>query len=163
MCCSGLHRREFVGRTTAGMAGGVLGLASSSLAQGTITEWNPDAPYRSKGKPLKVQPILMYRIPARREATSWKSWGGIQTEQAVTEEARRITRELQSLAAQAAFSLEISPVVKVKSTAEASAVHRKDYDVLIVYPPTGSGELLKACFARRKDKNTIIFVRHRSG
>ncbi len=163
MCCSGLNRREFVGITTAGIAGGVLGLASSSMAEGVMEDWNPEAPYRRRGKPLKVQPILMYRIPTRREATSWKSWGGIQTEQAVAEEVQRITRELQSLAAQATFPLDILPVIKVKSTAEAAAVHQKDYDVVVVYPPTGSGDMLKACFARKKDKDTIIFVRHRSG
>jgi L-fucose isomerase-like protein len=55
------------------------------------------------------------------------------------------------------------PVVKVKTVEEAMRVHEKNYDVVIVYPATGSGDLLRACFAPEKHKDTMIFVRHRSG
>ena len=163
MCDCCMNRREFVGLTTAGIAGGVLGLSTSALANRKIEEWNPNKPLLVTGKKLRVQPVLMYRTPKRREATSWKSWGGVQTEQAASEEVKRISKELNSLSAGADFPLEILPVVKVKSTEEASQVHKNDYDVIIVYPATGSGDMLRACFAREKDKDTIIFVRHSSG
>jgi hypothetical protein len=55
------------------------------------------------------------------------------------------------------------PVIKVKTAEEASKIHKNDYDVVIVYPATGSGQVLRACFAKQKDKDTIIFARHRSG
>ena len=42
-------------------------------------------------------------------------------------------------------------------------MHEKDYDAVVVYAASGSGDLLKACFAPKKDRDTIIFVRHRSG
>jgi hypothetical protein len=158
-----MNRREFVGLTTAGIAGGVLGLGTSALAGRKTEEWNPDKAFLVTGKKLTVQPVLMYRTPIRREQTSWKSWGGVQTEQAASEEARRISKELKSLSTRVDFPLEILPVVKVKSTEEASQVHKNDYDVIIVYPATGSGDMLRACFAREKDKDTLIFVRHSSG
>jgi L-fucose isomerase-like protein len=163
MCDCCMNRREFVGLTTAGIAGGVLGLGTSALAGRKTEEWNPDKAFLVTGKKLTVQPVLMYRTPIRREQTSWKSWGGVQTEQAASEEARRISKELKSLSTGADFPLEILPVVKVKATEEASQVHKNDYDVIIVYPATGSGDMLRACFAREKDKDTLIFVRHSSG
>lgn len=156
-----MNRREFVGLTTASIAGGVLGLSTPALANRKIVEWNPDNPFIVTGKKLKVQPILMYRTPERKEQTSWKSWGGVQTEQAASQESKRISKELNSLSAGADFPLEILPVVKVQTAEETLQAHENDYDVIIVYPATGSGDILRACFAKEKD--TIIFVRHSSG
>jgi len=158
-----MNRREFVGLTTASIAGGILGLSAPALAKRKIEEWNPNKPLIATGKKLTVQPVLMYRTPKRRQARSWKSWGGVQTEQAASEEAKRISKELKSLSTGADFPLEILPVAKVKSVEDALQVHKNDYDVIIVYPATGSGDMLRACFAREKDKDTLIFVRHRSG
>jgi len=166
-----MNRREFVGLTTASIAGGVLGFSASTLADRKIEGWNPNKSLIVTGKKLHVQPVLMYRTPKRRQATSWKSWGGVQTEQAASQEAKRISKELNSLSAKADFPLEILPLVKVKTAEEALQVHKRvlpkggpnDYDVIIVYPATGSGGMLKACFAKEKDKDTLIFVRHRSG
>ncbi|OHB76051.1 MAG: sugar isomerase, partial [Planctomycetes bacterium RBG_16_55_9] len=105
----------------------------------------------------------MYRIPQRKEASSWKSWGGVQTEQAAVEEAKRITQELTALSARVHFPVNVLPVVMVKTPEQASQVHENGYDVVIVYPATGSGDTLRACFAQEKDKDTIVFARHRSG
>jgi len=163
MCCNCMNRREFVGLTTASITGGVLGFSVSALANRKIEGWDPNKPLIVTGKKLHVQPVLMYRTPERRQATSWKSWGGVQTEQAAANEAKRISKELNSLSVRADFALEILPVVKVKTFEEALQVHKNDYDVVIVYPATGSGNMLKACFAQEKDKDTLIFVRHRSG
>jgi L-fucose isomerase-like protein len=163
MSCNCMNRREFVGLTTASIAGGILGIGASAHADNNTEGWSPDKPLIATGKKLSVQPVLMYRIPQPRQATSWKSWGGVQTEQAAEEEAKRISQELTSLSAEADFPIEILPVAKVKTVEEALQVHGNDYDVIVVYPATGSGDLLKACFAREKNKNTIIFARHRSG
>ena len=35
--------------------------------------------------------------------------------------------------------------------------------MVLVYAASGPGDLLKACFAPKKDRDTIIFVRHRTG
>ena len=97
MSCSNMNRREFVGLTTTSIAGGVLGLSAPNAAGGKTEEWDPDRPFVVTGRKLTVQPILMYRIPERRDATSWKSWGGVQTESAASEEAERISKELNAL------------------------------------------------------------------
>jgi L-fucose isomerase-like protein len=163
MSCSHINRREFVGLTTAGIAGGFISIGASANSVSKTEEWNPDKPLIKTGKKLRIQPILMYRIPQRRPASSWKSWGGVQTEQAAAEETKRISQELALLSETADFPFEILPVAKVKTVDGALRVHRNNYDVCIVYPATGSGDLLRACFAREKDRDTIIFTRHRSG
>ena len=163
MSCSDMNRREFVGLTTASIAGGVLALGDSNAADGKREGWDPDRPFIVTGKKLTVLPVLMYRIPERKPATSWKSWGGVQTESAASDEVARISRELNALSTEADFPFEVLPVAKVNTVEQAKQVHRNDYDVIIVYPATGSGDMLRACFAPKKDKDTLIFMRHRSG
>ena len=158
-----MNRRQFTALTTAGIAGGVFGLAGSPLAGNTAEGWNPDLPPTVTGKPLKVQPILMHTSYKPREATSWRSWGRINNEQAASEELARISRELDSLADKADFPLQVLPLVKVTSVEEATKVHANDYDVVVVYPATGSGTVLKACLPEKQHKDAIVFVRHRSG
>ena len=163
MSCCDMSRREFVGLTTAGIAGGILGLRASAFAAGKTDDWDPNKAIAVTGRKLQVQPVLMYATTERKEHISWKSWGGVQTEQAASEEAKRISKELDLLCSKADFPLEILPTVKVKSTEEASKMHQADYDVIVLYPATGSGDLLRTCFAKDKSKDTIVFVRHRSG
>ncbi len=163
MRSSHLNRREFVGLTTAGVAGGLLGLRTSAPAWAADVAWDANRPPTCTGRPLVVQPILMYRVAQRREASSWKSWGGVQSDETAAVEGDRITRELAALAAQADFPVTVRPVVRVKSPSEAARVHEGDYDAVTLYPASGSGDLLRACCTPRKDRDTVIFVRHRSG
>jgi len=163
MPSNGMNRREFVGLSAASVAGSVLGLASGAGAGPRSDSWDPDKPLLVTGKALKVQPILMYRVAQRRPATSWKSWGGVQDDRAAAEESKRIASELRGLKDRAGFPIEILPVTKVRSPEEATAVHANEYDCVIVYPATGSGETLRACFAPKQDRDTLIFARHRSG
>jgi len=158
-----INRREFVGLTTASIAGGVLGIGSTHSARAGQNAWDPSQPLVHTGRPLVVQPVLMYRVAEKRPATSWKSWGGVQTDQAATTEAQRVSEELRALSARAEFTAKILPVVKVKTPGEAARVHERDYDVVVVYAATGSGDTLRACFAQQRDKDSIVFVRHRSG
>ncbi len=158
-----VNRREFLGMTTASFAGGALGLAATSSVAASRDDWDPSRPLIRTGKALVVQPVLMYRVAEKRPATSWKSWGGVQTDQAAAAEAQRITEELSDLSSRGDVPLEILPIVKVKSAAEVAKVHEKEYDAVLVYAASGSGDLLKACFAQKKGRDTILFVRHRSG
>ena len=165
MCCNHLNRRDFLGLSS-GLIAGVhvaplsMLLASKEEERGNH-EWNPDKPMVVTGKPLSVQPILMYRTSQRREAASWKSWGGIQSDEAASQEAERIRNELNALSAEADFPLDIRPVVKVKSIDDAKQARNAGADVTLVYPATGSGSVLRACFSEKGD--TLVFVRHRSG
>jgi len=163
MSSNGMNRREFMGMSVAGFAGGILGVSAGATAAAPSTGWDPDRPLIVTGKALRVQPILMYRVAQRREATSWKSWGGVQDDRSAAEESRRITDELRALSEKAGFPVEILPVARVRSPEEAARVHDGDCDCVIVYAATGSGDTLRACFAPKRDRDTIVFVRHRSG
>ena len=91
-----LNRREFLGVTTASLAGGVLGLGTSSSAPAAVGDgWDANRPLIRTGKALVVQPVLIYRVAEKRPATSWKSWGGVQTDQAASAEAQKIAERAE--------------------------------------------------------------------
>jgi hypothetical protein len=158
-----MNRREFVGLTTAGVAGSVLGLGTTRGADVSPPEWDPNRPPVCTGKALVIQPVLMYAVAQRREATSWKSWGGVQSDEAAATEAQNISRELNTLSRRADFPMRVLPLVKVKSAAQAAPVHEGIYDVVVLYAASGSGDLLRACFPPQKERDTILFVRESSG
>ncbi len=91
-----ISRRDFMALSTVSVAG-VLGLGTSSPAQAGRDDWDPDKPLMRTGKPIIVQPILMYRVAEKRPMTSWKSWGGVQSDEAAAREAATIARELSAL------------------------------------------------------------------
>lgn len=165
MCCSHVNRRGFLSAATGALAANAW-LPASALAAAKApawdrSRWDPDQPLQQPGRPLRVQPILMYQLPTRKHATSWKSWGGVQTAPAAAEEAARIQTELSALASRTEFRMEVLPVAHATSPEEAAKARGSAADVTIVYPATGSGTLLRACVGERGD--ALIFVRHRSG
>ena len=102
-CDSGsIARRDFV----AGL-GAAAGLALTGMAAAQSVELARKMPIRT---PLKVQPALMYATPQRREHTSWREWGAIQTEQDASSEKDRIQGELAQMRKAAEFPIEILPL-----------------------------------------------------
>lgn len=163
MCCAHLSRRQFLGATTGMVAGAsLLGATAGAATAPTwaADRWVPSRPIQIPSRPLRVLPVLMYRVPVPKEMSSWKSWGGVQSDEAAAEEARRISAELAGITAGYGVPLEVLPVVLVKSTDDTLQLAQHQRDVTIVYPATGSGETLRACI---QDRNTILFTRHRSG
>ena len=156
-----LSRRQFVWLASCAIGGGCMGLPAAFAASEAIEGWNPNRPFFSPGKKLRVQPVFMYSLPTPKEAASWKSWGGVQTEQAVTEETARIDAELKPLAKQAEFGLEILPLAKVTTADAARKLADTDWDVTLVYACTGGGNLLRACLELKPD--ALVFVRKSSG
>ena len=154
-------RRCFIRLSMAGIAGSSLSIPVNALDQKSVEDWNPKQPFWTQARSLKVQPIFMYSLPTKREETSWRSWGGIQTEEAVLVEIERITSELSKLKEKAEFPVNFLPVIKVKSIDEARKARSNEFDVALVYACTGGGELLKSCFD--PNRPNLIFVRHRSG
>jgi hypothetical protein len=159
-----MSRREFAGLSAAGLAAGIVA-APAAFAAGDAPEpqWDPALPPAVPGKKLRVQPVLMHAIQVHRDQTSYRNWGSVHTEQTVAEEARRIADELGRLRSAAEFPLDIRPLAKVASATEARRVHEQDYDCLLLYPASGSGQLLRACFAAGPARDTVIFARHRRG
>lgn len=154
-----LDRRHFLG----GM--GALAALAVTLPSASAAEAKAWAPERARQvlpvRPLRVQPVLTYDLPQRREATSWRNWGGVQTEEAAQQEQDRITQELKKLAAQAEFPLEIRPVTRLRSAAQAAPVAEGDHDVMLIYAAGGGLDVLETL--TRKDKWNLMFLRHLSG
>lgn len=161
-CChSHMNRREFLELSAAGTAAISLSGLTPLFARKSIPLWEPDAPFMEIGKTLIVQPILMYTVSTPQKQRSYKSWGGIQNDISADEEVHRIEVELKELARISDFSLNFLPVKKVKTPESAAGIQSGNFDVLIVYPARGGGDLLRACISRQKD--TIIFARQKSG
>ena len=94
----GFSRREFMGGLGGAALGGAVlsGLSTSALsADGGKLEMPPTR------RELVVKPILIYEIPKFRLRRSWRTWGGIQTQQDVEAEMARIKGELARLRADA--------------------------------------------------------------
>ncbi|MGQ9590249.1 MAG: sugar isomerase [Planctomycetota bacterium] len=174
MCSRRMPRREVLNAAAGGLAGagalaaagveaGGTGRPGAEAAGGVWAReaWRPEAPLLVAGKPLRVQPVLVYAVRERREAASWKSWGGVQSEAAAEAEVARIAEELRALERAAGFPLEIAAAAKVRSPEEAERSRASPRDVTIVYPASGSGDLLVGSVP--ESGPSLIFVRHRSG
>ena len=112
-------------------------------------------------RPLRVQPVLTYEIPVKREGTSYRQWGGIQTHAEVAEERARIAKELGTLRANSGFPLEIAPVEAVNTVEGAARLAAGAQDVTIAYA-AGGGVNLQEALASPAHRN-LMFLRHRSG
>lgn len=120
------------------------------------------APHRlPTRKPLRMQPVLAYETPTRREHTSWRSWGGIQTEADAAKEQASIQEQLDAMAKMAGFPLEILPVRGCKTLEQANEIRGGDHDGVILYA-AGGGVNLQEALTDPKKWN-LMFVRHRSG
>ncbi len=156
-CCASacstcaVSRRGFL---SAGMAASVLPVASASLLRDPARQ----QPIRVT---LRVQPVLVYNLPKRRQATSWRPWGGVQTEQDLAAEKERIGRELAAMKASADFPVEILPLATATTADEAGGLVKGDSDVIISYAAGGSLKALEILAA--PGKWNLMFLRHRSG
>ncbi|UCH34034.1 MAG: sugar isomerase, partial [Armatimonadota bacterium] len=157
-----LNRRQF------------LGLTGAALVAATLEGWRAGPAFaldraataaaldmRRGASELVAQPLLMYNLAHRREATTWRPWGGVQTEQAVNQEARRIGRELRDLCASADFAVRTLPVTSLAGTHEVPNLRETPADVLLVYAAGGGTDTLDALAGLGKPM--IVFVRQDSG
>ena len=133
---SGVSRRNFLGGMSAAAALGSVtlgGLSWSALAA-TGPEVRPAPPRR----PLVIKPVLIYATYKPAKQTSWRSWGGIQTQQDVDQELVRIKGELEKLGARVDFPVQFLPVAAVQNANElAKHADVATADVLLVYAAGG--------------------------
>lgn len=162
-CCGcrvhGVNRREFLA-SAGGLAAGIALFSSAADAR----EKTPAVPIEAGSgavskKPLLVQPVITYQIYERREAVSWRPWGGLHSANDVDNEIKRIERELRALAARAGFPVEFRPVGRVTSQEQAESFRRGDADVMLIYAASGGN--LEALIT--PDRYNLIYVRHKSG
>lgn len=143
------------------------GIGLGALAMGGLV-WNnamaaEGAEAAAPGRtPLVVKPVISYDVPQRRPQTSWRNWGGIHTEEAATDEIKRITEDLEKLRASADFPMEVLPVARVRSPQDVAKIEDlAKADAIIHYAAGGWTGLLDA--VAKTGKPTIFFIRHRSG
>jgi len=153
--CSGVSRRQFLNRA------GVSTAALSALPRASAASLAEPARQQPIRQTLKVQPVLCYETPKRREATSWRSWGGIMNEQDAAAEKERIGRELSAMSRPSGFPLEILPLATARTVEQAAAIGKGPQDATLIYA-AGSGVNVFDALAA-PGKWNIMFVRHRSG
>jgi hypothetical protein len=160
-CCgpalpSGVSRRAFLEASGIGLS--TLAVAKTVAAGGGARQEAP-APTRV---PLVVKPLLTYEVPKRREQTSWRAWGGVQTEQAAREEMARIDVELAGLRQTADFPLAVLPVSGLRAPDEVARVEDlRGADAIVIYAAGGPMTIFEAAVATGKP--VVFFLRHRSG
>ena len=153
-------RREFIASVGGvAAASAVLGLWPPPLAT-AAPAWAPQRRPLDRAT-LVVQPVLTYEVPQRREATSWRNWGGIQTREDALREQQWIEKQLGLLGAQADFPLQFRPVRLVKDQAEAEAAVQGDFDVMLIYGAGGWVNLLEKLTV--PGKWNLMFLRHSPG
>ncbi len=81
---------------------------------------------------FRVKPVLLYGSYERKEQTSWRPWGAIQTEDDANREVERINKELQVMSEKVDFPLDIESAMKVR-TIEEIQESNFDADIFLVY------------------------------
>jgi hypothetical protein len=158
-CCSSpsVSRRGFLGAAAA-----VGGIALTGLTWEAMAGSRPRILEPMKRRALRVLPVLCYSTPQRREQTSWRSWGGIQTPEDARAEVARIEGELGALRRRADFPVEFLPIATARSPQELPpAPELANADAIIVYAAGSWMNTFDALHASGKD--LIFFCRHKSG
>lgn len=119
------------------------------------------------GKPLVIKPILIYNLLERKEAETWREWGGLKTPDDVREEIIRISEELKKIKSYADFSMDLLPLMEVNSDLKAKEAEEIDCDVILLYAAGTAGN---AVYDKKwiraltnSGKHVIMFLRHKSG
>jgi len=166
-CCPCGHNHSASDMTRRGFLQGVggaaaLGVALTGLSWSTVSAAERQGQAGPTRRPLVVKPILLYSTPRPRPQWSWRSWGGIQTEQDAKQEVARIQRELRQMDKEADFPVTFLPVAAIKGAGDLPGIKDLDgADVIMVYP-AGGGQDTFAKLAQH-GKDMIFFCRHKSG
>jgi len=156
----GITRRNLLGGAALG------GMALTGLSWSALGAAGPEVPQAPPRRPLIVKPIFTYPLPSHRPQTSWRNWGGIQTQEDVRSEAARIRGELDKLKGAADFPLEFLPLAQIRTSDELAKLDDLGKaDVLLLYAAGDGGNNLMASInpIAALGKDTIFFVRHKSG
>jgi hypothetical protein len=151
-----LNRRGFLGACSA-----VGGLTWASVVASAPADEIPSRRIAPIHKTLKVQPVFNCHIYQRQLQTSWRVTGAINEEAEMEAEEAQIRRDLERLAREAEFPLEILPLVRVENVEQATAVSQGNFDVMLIFAARRNVPVLEAL--ARPERWNLMFVRHRSG
>jgi hypothetical protein len=166
-CCNGhqsqvsneISRRKFMKVTGASVAGTV---ALSGLSWSALASMQTGKKSTIGRSPLIVKPILTHDLPQRREHTSWRSWGGVQTEKDADLEVARIQNELKELQSNSDFPIDFLPISKIQNTDGLSKIDDlESADLYLIYAAGGGMDIFEEL--NKTGKNMLFFIRHKSG
>jgi hypothetical protein len=154
-----LTRREFL---ECSAAAAVSGIALTRLSWPALAGSPGEGIEPPRRRALRVKPLLIYDAPQRRERTSWRPWGGIQTQDAARGEVDRIEGELKALRERADFPVEFGPVAAIRGAGELAGVPDLGAaDAILVYAAGGWMDTFDAL--AKLGKPLLFFCRHKSG
>jgi hypothetical protein len=152
-----LNRRDFLGGM--GAAAALGGVALTGLSWSALAAAQPGVAPAPPRRPLVVKPVFTYGVYHRAPQTSWRPWGGIQTQQDADQEVVRIKGELEKLSTSVDFPVKFLPVASVHSIDEAAkAPDFASADVLLMYAAAGG-----IAGVEKFGKHVLFFLRHHSG
>ena len=164
-CCGcsqhGVDRRTFLAAVGGTALGGATLAGCATAGKERVAAGGPYVKPKLEKKAIVVQPVLTYSIPVRQKETSWRSWGAVQTQSDVDQEAARIDAELQELAGQAEFPVKVLPVAKVTDKGQAEELCKGTADVMLIYGAGADESVLVALISPAR--YNLLFLRHRSG
>jgi len=160
-CCPShdLSRRKFI-KVAGGSTLSVVAL--SGLSWTALAGTGPGERTGMVRESLRVKPVLVYSTPEPKHQSSWRHWGGIQTEQDADEEKARITGELDGIKSEADFPVDFLPVSGIKGPGDIDGIRDiGSADVLLVYAAGGWMDTFDALHGMNQDM--VFFCRHKSG
>ncbi len=166
-CCPCGHQHPAGGVTRRGFLQGmggaaVLGAALTGLTWSTLSAGQPPVAVAPPRRPLRVKPILLYSTYTPRPQTSWRSWGGIETQAQADAEVARIGGELKQLKAKADFPVEFLPVSAIRGPDGLAAISDlAGAEAIVLYAAAGPQSTFDAL--TKTGKSIIFFVRSKSG
>ena len=152
-----VSRRGFLG-------GGLAMLGATALPGMTwqaLAALKADQQPLARRRPLIVKPIFFYSTSSRKPMTSWRPWGGVETQAQADEEMLRISGELKKLAARADFPVKFLPLTPLKGGPLSSVEDLQIADAVLAY--ASSGNKLQVEQLADSGKDVIFFLRHKSG
>ncbi|MFA5191204.1 MAG: hypothetical protein WC740_10775 [Verrucomicrobiia bacterium] len=124
-----VSRRGFLG-------GGLAMLGATALPGMTwqaLAALKADQQPLARRRPLIVKPIFFYSTSSRKPMTSWRPWGGVETQAQADEEMLRISGELKKLAARADFPVKFLPLTPLKGGPLSSVEDLQIADAVLAY------------------------------
>lgn len=154
-----ITRRKFI-QTSGTSAIGVFTLPAFTWSS---SSWKPlsETSFVNR-KSIVVKPVFIYSTPVRKDQTSWRNWGGIQTEQDADRELVKIQDELKNLHNKADFPLEFLSVTRANKLQDLDNLgSMESVDVIMTYFAGRQYDIHDTL--GKMGKHMIIFARHRSG
>jgi len=167
-----MKRRKFMQNLGATAGATAIPFLSAGAVNKSNTGVFTQPSYRSDvmlkiGKPIRVVPVLVYTLLERKEADSWREWGGLHTREDVTDEIARVNKELKALSARSDFPMEISPLMEVNTDEKAEKAAQAEGDVILIYAAGTAGKKMynsnRLNLLTNAGKPVVMFLRKNSG